>query len=203
MNTSDMDCLLSSMQTLKPTIPTQKIIRISMYGSASIGKSSLIMNFKSQPFDTAVPSGDASHLVHHYGDLLQNVRIFIHETNCVSEMVLGFATVSVHVFGFALDDRPSFDDLDRVLKLVKCADPGFASASVLVGYKEDSSLNRAITTDEAQEYANIHNIPYYIETSAKNGLNISKVIDTCVELATKNSRFYHSHPRRLMCCMVL
>ena len=50
----------------------------------------------------------------------------------------------------------------------------------LVGNKSDLTENRAIKTEEASKFAEEHNLPY-IETSAKDGVNIEELFDKSLD----------------------
>ena len=50
----------------------------------------------------------------------------------------------------------------------------------LVGNKSDLTENRAIKTEEACKFAEEHNLPY-IETSAKDGINIDELFDQSLD----------------------
>jgi GTPase SAR1 family protein len=50
----------------------------------------------------------------------------------------------------------------------------------LVGNKSDLTENRVIQTEEASKFAEEHNLPY-IETSAKDGINIDELFDESID----------------------
>ena len=50
----------------------------------------------------------------------------------------------------------------------------------LVGNKSDLTENREITNEEANKFAEEHNLPY-IETSAKDGVNIEELFDKSLD----------------------
>ena len=50
----------------------------------------------------------------------------------------------------------------------------------LVGNKSDLTENRVIQTEEASKFAEEHNLPY-IETSAKDGINIDELFDKSLD----------------------
>ena len=58
----------------------------------------------------------------------------------------------------------------------------------LVGNKSDLTENRAIKTEEASKFAEEHNLPY-IETSAKDGINIDELFDKSLDKFLKGINF--------------
>lgn len=73
---------------------------------------------------------------------------------------------------FDITDRKSFDQLPRWLRDARTeADPH--CSVMLVGNKSDLSAERNVSNEEAQAFANTHELKY-IETSAKDGENIQE-----------------------------
>ena len=57
---------------------------------------------------------------------------------------------------------------------------------ILVGNKSDLASDRAVSTEEAQSFADLNKIPY-IETSAKDGTNISEAFIKCASEVRQRS----------------
>lgn len=58
----------------------------------------------------------------------------------------------------------------------------------LVGNKSDLTENRVIQTEEASKFAEEHNLPY-IETSAKDGINIEELFDKSINKFLEDINF--------------
>ena len=56
----------------------------------------------------------------------------------------------------------------------------------LVGNKSDLVEQRKVSYDEAKQYADEHELPY-IETSAKEGININELFDSSIKSFLNNS----------------
>lgn len=77
---------------------------------------------------------------------------------------------------FDVTDRDSFDHVKAWLKEISL----YACANVnklLVGNKCDMEDNRAVTFDEAKEFADANDMPF-LETSAKRAINVEKAFTT-------------------------
>ena len=76
------------------------------------------------------------------------------------------------VLCFSIDNQTSFADLDAWLNdLQSLASPN--AAILMIGNKCDLASERQVTQDEAKDFAERHGIEY-LETSAKNGKNVSE-----------------------------
>lgn len=78
---------------------------------------------------------------------------------------------------FDLTNKDSFNHISSWLNDVNslCSNPSI----ILVGNKSDLNNDRTVSTEEAQSYAETNKIPY-IETSAKDGTNITEAFIKCV-----------------------
>jgi small GTP-binding protein len=52
---------------------------------------------------------------------------------------------------------------------------------ILIGTKSDLSKNRVVTMDQINEFVQTHNLLDYVETSAKTGENIDKILPLLIE----------------------
>ena len=79
---------------------------------------------------------------------------------------------------FDLSDKKSFINIIEWLKQIE----KHAKENVfkfLVGNKSDLIDERKVTYEEAKKYADEHDLPY-IETSAKEGININELFDSSI-----------------------
>ena len=80
---------------------------------------------------------------------------------------------------FDLTDKKSFTHVEEWLKHIE----KYAKENVLkflVGNKVDLDEKRVIKKEEANQFAEEHNLPY-IETSAKDGINIEELFDKSLD----------------------
>lgn len=81
---------------------------------------------------------------------------------------------SVGILVYAINDKKSFEDLDSWLKQLKThASPD--CKIILIGNKADLENEREITFQEGQKFAKENKFEFFLETSAKTGLNAKKV----------------------------
>jgi len=85
--------------------------------------------------------------------------------------------MSLLLFVFKVDSSSSLDFIQKVLDKV----PLNNSPKILVGNKIDLVNQREISTETAEKFAVKHNMKY-IETSAKDGLNINKLNTLILDL---------------------
>lgn len=78
---------------------------------------------------------------------------------------------------FDLTNRDSFTNVERWLRDVK--DVALDVVPVLIGNKSDLVDKRQIKTEEAQAFADLHDMEYF-ETSAKIDESVSKAVEACV-----------------------
>lgn len=83
-----------------------------------------------------------------------------------------FRGASGAVLCYAIDNQSSFAELDSWLNdLQALAAPN--AAILMIGNKSDLADERQVTQEEAKDFAQRHNLEY-IETSAKDGKNVSE-----------------------------
>ncbi|MBD3190195.1 MAG: GTP-binding protein [Candidatus Heimdallarchaeota archaeon] len=84
---------------------------------------------------------------------------------------------SAILFVFSVESRESFEKLPYWLDLAK----ELEIPKILVGNKMDLIQTRVITQEEAQQFAQEHNLPY-IETSAKKKTNLQNLLDLLLDM---------------------
>lgn len=74
---------------------------------------------------------------------------------------------------FAIDNRKSFENIGKWMKQIKEHAPPDVII-ILVGNKCDLEEKRAVSSDEAKQLSEGHDIPFY-ETSAKDNINVEEI----------------------------
>ena len=128
-------------------------------GPCGTGKSQIINYFLGEPFDDASQPRP------------EQERMF-------PVLKINIEYCGVVVLVFDITDRPSFDDIqcrmtaiDEYRRIDQCV--------ILVGNKLDLAGRRAVSTEEAEEFAKMHNADYF-EVSAKTGANVDAMFDRLV-----------------------
>ena len=91
-----------------------------------------------------------------------------------------FRGAAAFILVFDLTKRSTFENLSYWLDEVK-NNSNANSSIIIVGNKSDLTEQREVTTDEACSFCNNQNV-VYIETSAKNNINIERAFHTSVEI---------------------
>ena len=81
---------------------------------------------------------------------------------------------------FAINDRESFDELDKKKSKIEAIKRSSQTPIILVGNKSDLDNEREVTIKEAEEKARSWNASY-IETSAKNDVNCNEPFIECTK----------------------
>ena len=164
---------------------SDQIFKILLLGDAGVGKSSIILRYTKNEYNAKMVSSIGVDFK--AKDIIVNdkkVKLQLwdtagHErfrtiTTSYYRGAHGIATV------FDLSDRESFEHVERWLEEIN----KYAKENVmrfLIGNKSDLVDERKVTYEEVRTLANRLNI-YYVETSAKNNINISEFF----QIATKN-----------------
>ena len=164
---------------------SDQIFKILLLGDAGVGKSSIILRYKKNEFNASMVSSigvdfkTKDIIVNDKKVKLQLWDTAGHErfrtiTTSYYRGAHGIATV------FDLSERESFEHVEKWLEEIN----KYAKENVmrfLIGNKSDLVDKRQVTYEEVRALANRLNI-YYVETSAKNNINISDFF----QIATKN-----------------
>lgn len=155
----------------------RKVIRISMLGDSTVGKTSIINVFLNREFSN---------------DVLSNIGVDKNETKMTmpdgKEMKLiiwdtagqerfhSIATNTIKncqgiVVTFDLTNRKSFDNVVRWLGDIR--EYNESIPIILFGNKSDLIEKRVVKGEEAEEFSSKNNLDYF-ETSAKNNTNIAE-----------------------------
>lgn len=85
------------------------------------------------------------------------------------------------MFCFAIDDKQSLAELEKVLTRVTEKRSNDTYASVLVATKSD--LNHAVSQNEMEQIVLKYDLDGYVVTSSKLDHNVSQAFDKCFRLA--------------------
>eukprot|EP01095_Lingulamoeba_sp_RSL-Kostka_P006775 TRINITY_DN2144_c0_g1_i2.p1 TRINITY_DN2144_c0_g1~~TRINITY_DN2144_c0_g1_i2.p1 ORF type:complete len:206 (+),score=35.54 TRINITY_DN2144_c0_g1_i2:58-675(+) len=156
-----------------------KIFKIIVVGDSGVGKTCLIKQFTQHIFYESNQSTISTDLG--MRDEIINgkpTKLHIWDT-AGQEQYRSIVTAYYRnsygaIIVFDMTRRDSFQNANTWLQELK-KHAGDQVRVILVGNKADCEYMRAVTTKEAEEYAEYYNLLYY-ETSAKTSLNVDKVI---------------------------
>ncbi|KAJ3125375.1 Intraflagellar transport protein 27 [Nowakowskiella sp. JEL0407] len=103
------------------------------------------------------------------------VELFLFD-NGGHEVVLEYLPKYCENFGsfvlvFDVTNLDSFKNLPKWLQIIKKVNPGKQDHGVLIGNKIDQGFRRAVTTEQAEEFAKNNSLTYF-ECSAANNLEV-------------------------------
>ena len=163
---------------------SDQIFKILLLGDAGVGKSSIILRYTKNDFNASMVSSigvdfkTKDIIVNDKKVKLQLWDTAGHErfrtiTTSYYRGAHGIATV------FDLSERESFEHVEKWLEEIN----KYAKENVmrfLIGNKSDLVDKRQVTYEEVRALANRLNI-YYVETSAKNNINISDFFEKATQ----------------------
>lgn len=170
-------------------------------GDGTVGKTCLISIVKGDPFPTDyLPTVLDNYVVEYKSDKRQ-YKIQVSDTSgqmdyqslrkvAYTNAINQCKNVVVFIC-FALDSKTSFNNVGSVwLPEVKeyCKD----ASIVLVGTKVDARIENSpdhISTEVGSNFARIHCINKYIETSAKKGINVDQILPAIINSTKQNRKF--------------
>eukprot|EP01095_Lingulamoeba_sp_RSL-Kostka_P006774 TRINITY_DN2144_c0_g1_i1.p1 TRINITY_DN2144_c0_g1~~TRINITY_DN2144_c0_g1_i1.p1 ORF type:complete len:204 (+),score=48.25 TRINITY_DN2144_c0_g1_i1:58-669(+) len=166
-----------------------KIFKIIVVGDSGVGKTCLIKQFTQHIFYESNQSTISTDLG--MRDEIINgkpTKLHIWDT-AGQEQYRSIVTAYYRnsygaIIVFDMTRRDSFQNANTWLQELK-KHAGDQVRVILVGNKADCEYMRAVTTKEAEEYAEYYNLLYY-ETSAKTSLNVDKMFLTLSEDIWKN-----------------
>lgn len=152
--------------------------RLILIGDSTVGKSSLLYHFKGREDieDLSLTVGVDFHARVMKVDG-QQVKLQIWDTagqdrfRAIIKSYFRNAVGGLLVFDIA--NRSSFENLNGWLEEAREGSNGQKLVFVLVGNKSDLELKRAVSKEEAWQYAHEHGMDY-IETSAISGTNVER-----------------------------
>ncbi|CAL9053140.1 unnamed protein product, partial [Musa banksii] len=185
---------LASLNSESSTAPESKNLRVKLVllGDSGVGKSCIVIRFVRGQFDpTSQVTVGASFLSQTL--VLQDsttVKFEIWDTagqeRYASLAPLYYRGAAVAVVVYDITSPDTFKKAQYWVKeLQKHATPGIIMA--LVGNKADLHENRAVSSQDALEYADKNGM-FFIETSAKTADNINELFEVYIDVASGQNR---------------
>ena len=87
-----------------------------------------------------------------------------------------YRNATIGILMYSICSRKSYNNLEKwISKLIKCSSPW--TKLILIGNKCDNEEMREVTFGEGKKICDKYNLLFFMETSAKDGFNISKVLE--------------------------
>ena len=166
------------------------LFKVLLLGDSDVGKSSLILRYTDETFNSKLVNSigvDFKMKKREIDGKIIKVQIWDtagHE-RFRSITYSYYRGANSIIIVFDLSDKKSFISITEWLKQIE----KHAKENVfkfLVGNKSDLEDERQVAYEEAKQYADEHDLPY-IETSAKNGININELFDSSIKTFLNNS----------------
>ena len=168
------------------------LFKVLLLGDSDVGKSSLILRYTEETFNSKLVNSigvDFKMKKKEIDGKVIKVQIWDtagHERfRAITYSYYRGANAIIIVFD--LSDKKSFISITEWLKQIE----KHAKENVfkfLVGNKSDLVEERKVTFKEAKDYADEHDLPY-IETSAKEGININELFESSIKTFLANNKF--------------
>ena len=168
------------------------LFKVLLLGDTDVGKSSLILRYTEETFNSKLVNSigvDFKMKKKEIDGKIIKVQIWDtagHE-RFRSITYSYYRGVNAIIIVFDITDKKSFLSITEWLKQIE----KHAKENVfkfLVGNKSDLAEERKVTFEEAKEYADKHDLPY-IETSAKEGININELFESSIKSFLSNNKY--------------
>eukprot|EP01122_Echinamoeba_exundans_P013804 TRINITY_DN608_c0_g1_i1.p1 TRINITY_DN608_c0_g1~~TRINITY_DN608_c0_g1_i1.p1 ORF type:complete len:262 (+),score=23.92 TRINITY_DN608_c0_g1_i1:374-1159(+) len=171
--------------------PTSARFLIGAIGAASVGKTSAMYYYTEGKWIAEIPLTIGSDFRSKFvldeptGEILQLAFVDTAGQERFRSITRSFYRILHGCFvAFAINSRPSFDEVDMWMAELKQHNP--AIPVILVGLKADlAPSERVVSTSEAEAKAAHWNVPY-IEASSKDGTNVKRVYNILLRKAWQN-----------------
>lgn len=174
---------------------TRKFLPMILLGDSKVGKTSLSLFTINNKFSENSLSTIGKD-VHEKKVTIEghSIKIKIHDTagqERYKSIALNTLRIALGIIlVYSIDDRVSFDSLDRWVEDINNADHG--KPIILVGNKSDLEEKRVVTYEEGEEYAKKKGFNFY-ECSAKDGTNVNKAFDDIIfQMYKKHEKEFES-----------
>ena len=165
------------------------ILNYIIIGDPAVGKSNLLLRYTEGEFNEEYKFTQGlafGKKIIKIGD--KNYSIKIYETNGQEKNRTFIRTyLKEKVCAFVVYDissKESFNNIPTWIQECKSNGPKTISM-VLVGNKKDLENERQVSFDEAKEFADKYELPFY-ETSTKNGENVNEIFEDSAKEIAKN-----------------
>ncbi len=160
--------------------------KIILIGDSGVGKSSISMKASRNTFDEFYTSTVGFEFLTINAKVQDsNIKLQIWDT-CGQEVyrsliISFFRSASLAIIVYAIDNKYSFEGLTQWLNEVQAqSNPDIKL--VLIGNKADLEESRKVSKEEGEKFYKDNDMCFFMETSAKTGLNIEKLF---IEVAKK------------------
>ena len=167
------------------------LFKVLLLGDSDVGKSSLILRYTEETFNSKLVNSIGVDFKMKKKEIDGKViKVQIWDTagheRFRSITYSYYRGANAIIIVFDLSDKKSFISITEWLKQIE----KHAKENVfkfLVGNKSDLVEQRKVSYEEAKQYADEHELPY-IETSAKEGININELFDSSIKSFLNNGR---------------
>ena len=169
------------------------LFKVLLLGDSDVGKSSLILRYTEETFNSKLVNSIGVDFKMKKKEIDGKViKVQIWDTagheRFRSITYSYYRGANAIIIVFDLSDKKSFISITEWLKQIE----KHAKENVfkfLVGNKSDLVDERQVSYDEAKQYADEHELPY-IETSAKEGININELFDNSIKSFLTNTKYF-------------
>ena len=168
----------------------RKVIRLSILGDTTVGKTSIIKAFLDNKFSDVSISNIGNDKFSKQIKMKdgREIKLIIWDT-AGQERFRSMATSSIKnsqgvILSFDIAKRSSFESLGSWLDIIN---QNANVPIVLLGNKCDLFENRVVSQEEIEKFSNTHKIEYF-ETSAKENVNIQEGFLKLVEIAYEKNK---------------
>ncbi|KAJ7904471.1 P-loop containing nucleoside triphosphate hydrolase protein [Mycena olivaceomarginata] len=178
--------------------------RIAVLGSRSVGKSSLIIQYCNNEFvESYYPTIEST--------FAKTVNFKNTDYDCESSTRLArfdeFSilnskhAIGIHGYVYSVSSRNSFDMIQIVYDKIIDFCGVTNIPCVIVGSKVDLEQSRQVKPEEGQKLAK-SNDAAWVETSAKNNINVARVFETCLSEIEKRTPNNQAEPPASRCIIM-
>ncbi|KAL1734560.1 P-loop containing nucleoside triphosphate hydrolase protein [Schizophyllum commune] len=201
---------------MAPSADSLKKRKIAVLGSRSVGKSSLVRQFIENEFqESYYPTIESSHTktVKHNGTEYQLSIIDtagqdeyspLNSQHAVRTPALR-TSYAIGIHGYVLVYSITSKNSLEMVRIVHEKIIDFCGVTdipcVIVGSKSDLAQSRQVDAVEGEKVAHEHNAAW-VETSAKNNVNVDKVFDLCLAEIEKRTSPSQSEPPAKSCTVM-
>ena len=157
------------------------LVKIIIIGNSDVGKTSLLSVYNDNNF-YSVPTIGVEFLSKYIKFNRTVYKLHIWDTagqeRYKTIVNIYYKNAHVVIYAFDLTDKKSFDNLPSWIKDVH-AILSTNYIGIIVGNKSDIK-NRKVSYEDASQFASSNNM-YYIETSARDNINIDKLFNTILQ----------------------
>jgi len=180
METENLDNTEVTFEILPEDYPTYDLtFKIIVIGDSFVGKSCLTTKGTKNMFDDSYNATVGFEFVTSNIKVNEKVcKMQIWDT-CGQEVYRSLITnfyrnSSLAILVYSIDNYESFENLDLWLKELKTFSSPDAKV-FLIGNKSDLETKRKVSLEQGENYKNDNNLDFFMETSAKTGVNAQKV----------------------------